>query len=104
MITLDPEFVGSLAPPSKLTTTTIDGKPSVDVPFARLSRLERLRVQGKADETEIAEDEAETGDLDPNPKKRSKEEIQKKMMRGKGKSLKRFVKISISLFLLILNL
>jgi hypothetical protein len=46
----------------------------------------------------------ETGDLDSNPKKRSKEEIQKKMMRGKGKSLKRFVIISISLFLLILNL
>jgi len=104
MITLDPEFVGSLAPPSKLTTTTIDGKPSADIPFARLSRLERLRVQGKADETEIAEDDVETGDLDSNPKKRSKEEIQKKMMRGKGKSLKRFVIISLSSHSRVLNL
>jgi|ERR1700722_6725176 len=93
MIALDPEFVGSLAPPSKLTTvTTVDGKPPVDIPFARLPRLERLRVQGKADETEIADDNDDGGEnLDSNSKKELKEEREKKKMRGKRKSLKRQV-------------
>lgn len=90
MISLDPEFVGSLAPPSKLTTAaTMDVKPQSSIPFARLPRLERLRVQGKADETEIADNsEGEDDHLDPSAKK---EEREKKKMRGKGKSLKRFV-------------
>jgi U3 small nucleolar RNA-associated protein 7 len=88
MITLDPEFVGSLAPPSKLTTTT-NGK--ADVPFPRLPRLERLRVQGKADETEDIEGDEHGDEDDPNGKKHSKEEREKRKMRGKGKSMKRFV-------------
>jgi U3 small nucleolar RNA-associated protein 7 len=87
MITLDPEFVGSLAPPSKLTTN-IDGK--TDIPFARLSRLERLRVQGKADETEDVEGEEDGNEDDSNGKKLSKEEREKRKMRGKGKSMKRY--------------
>jgi len=93
MITLDPEFVGSLVPPSNLTTTTtIDGKSSQDVPFARLPRLERLRIQGKADEKEIdGGDEHGGDDEDPNRKKQAREEREKRKMRGKGKSLKRFV-------------
>jgi len=54
MITFDPEFVGSLAPPSKLATeTTFDEKPNKEIPFARLPRMERLKVSGKADETEV---------------------------------------------------
>ena len=96
MITLDPEFVGSLAPPSKLTTeTTFDGKPAVEIPYARLPRLERLEVSGKADETEA--DGSEDGvDGDSNGKKESREEREKRKMRGKGKSLKR--SISFCLF------
>jgi U3 small nucleolar RNA-associated protein 7 len=85
MIALDPEFVGSLAPPSKLTTTT---NGTTDTPFARLPRLERLRVQGKADETEIANDEE-----NPNGKNQDREEREKRKMRGKGKSMKRLVHI-----------
>lgn len=93
MIALDPEFIGSLAPPSKLTTgTTFDGKPAVEIPFARLPRLERLRVQGKADETEIGNGES---DDDDESKPQSKEEREKRKMRGKGKSLKRYVTVSI---------
>lgn len=84
MIALDPEFVGSLAPPSKLTTA-VNG--TNNTPFARLPRLERLRVQGKADETEIAN---ESGDEDPNGKKEDRETREKRKMRGKGKSMKRF--------------
>lgn len=94
MISLDPSFVGSLAPPSKLTTvTTIDGKPPVAIPFSRLPRLERLRVQGKADETELTDDD-DVGGKDgknTNGKEQSKEEREKRKMRGKGKSLKRCV-------------
>ncbi|PBK71320.1 BING4CT-domain-containing protein [Armillaria solidipes] len=95
LITLDPEFVGSLAPPSKLTTeTTFDGKPSVEIPFTRLPRLERLRVQGKADETEVLsdDDEASGAEADPEAKARSKEEKEKRKMRGKNKSLKRYLR------------
>lgn len=98
MISLDPEFVGSLAPPSKLTTNvalTVNGKSAPDIPFARLPRLERLRVQGKADETEIGgdDDDASGDDAgdDTHGKKQSREEREKRKMRGKGKSLKRFV-------------
>ena len=82
MIALDPDFVGSLAPPTKLTTAVHDKH---DIPFARLPRLERLRVKGKADETEL--DDAE----DDRGKKQSREEREKRKMRDKGKSLKRCV-------------
>ncbi|KAH7909100.1 BING4CT-domain-containing protein [Hygrophoropsis aurantiaca] len=54
MIALDPDFIGSLAPPTKLTTAVNDKN---DTPFARLPRLE-----------------------------------QKRKMRGKGKSLKRYLR------------
>jgi hypothetical protein len=88
MIALDPEFVGSLAPPSKLTT---GANSTNDIPFARLPRLERLRVQGKADETEIANHSDD--DTNPNGKKEDREAREKRKMRGKGKSMKRLVTI-----------
>ena len=92
MIALDPDFVGSMALPTKLTTAVNDKH---DIPFARLPRLERLRVEGKADETELdagvdAEDDAD-GAEDRGGKKKSREEREKRKMRGKGKSLKRCV-------------
>jgi U3 small nucleolar RNA-associated protein 7 len=48
MITLDADFVGSLA--QAPIAPTHDGKKVVETSFARLPRLERLRVQGKADD------------------------------------------------------
>ena len=94
MITLDPEFVGSLAPEPKLTTA-VNGTHGI--PFARLPRLERLRVQGKADETEeadvdapVAEDEDDK--VSAQKKKLTKEEKEKKKMRGKNKALKRYLR------------
>ncbi|TFK32296.1 BING4CT-domain-containing protein [Crucibulum laeve] len=95
MITLDPEFIGSLAPPSKLTTsTTFDGKPPVDIPYSRLPRMERLKVSGKADTTEVVEsgDEAVDSGEGDHGKKESREEREKRKMRGKGKSLKRYLR------------
>ncbi|EIN04709.1 BING4CT-domain-containing protein [Punctularia strigosozonata HHB-11173 SS5] len=92
-ITLDPEFIGTLAPPTKLTTA-VNGK--VDTPYARLPRLERLRVSGKADETEAAgssEEEADEGDGNKDEHAReSKATKEKKKMRGKNKSLKRYLR------------
>jgi len=89
MITLDPEMVGNLAPPSKLTTgTTSEGKPVAEIPYARLSRMERLKVSGKADTTEDnSGDEREV-----DGKKEFQEEREKRRMRGKGKSLKRYLR------------
>lgn len=94
MIALDPEFVGSLAPPTKLTTA-VDDKS--DVPFARLPRLDRLKVSGKADETEEVDDDDEAsgdenGDGTEKPVRLSKAEKEKKKMRGKNKSLKRYLR------------
>ncbi|KAF7369018.1 WD-REPEATS-REGION domain-containing protein [Mycena venus] len=91
MITLDPELIGSLASEPKLsTTTTFDGKPprGAETPFARLPRLERLRVQGRADESEVVDPD----DTAPDGRKLTKEEKERKKMRGKGKSLKRFLR------------
>ncbi|KAJ6466966.1 BING4CT-domain-containing protein [Mycena sanguinolenta] len=92
MITLDPELIGSLAPEPKLSTTTtaFDGKPARgnETPFARLPRLERLRVQGKADESEVVDPD----DSAPDGRKLTKEEKERKKMRGKGKSLKRYLR------------
>jgi U3 small nucleolar RNA-associated protein 7 len=99
MIALDPEFIGALAPPSKLTITpTVDGKPSVDIPFSILPRLQRLHVQGTADETEVVDEAEEDRDMDPEAKKQAREEREKRKMRGKGKSLKRSAFICLSCF------
>jgi hypothetical protein len=104
MITLDPDFVGSLAPPSKLTYTNTtaasdkSGRQKApvegDILFRNLPRLERLRVQGKADETEIIEEsEEEDSSNDVNGGKTDKRVEKEKMkMRGKGKALKRYLK------------
>lgn len=86
MITLDPEFVGSMAPPTNLTTDT-NGKP--DTPFARLPRQHRLKLQGRADETEEVSEE-EGGDEEG--KVLRKEEKEKKRMRGKNKAMKRYLR------------
>lgn len=96
MIALDPEFVGSLAPEPKLTTA-VDDKS--ELPYARLPRLERLRVSGKADETEEGDEQdagsdAEGSEAGDKPTTMSKAEKEKKKMRGKNKSLKRYELVS----------
>ncbi|KDQ18603.1 hypothetical protein BOTBODRAFT_63501 [Botryobasidium botryosum FD-172 SS1] len=100
LITLDPEFIGSLAPQEERPTYDQLGKKVV-APYARLPRLERLRVSGKADETEVGEEkeQADGGgeedgmQADESPKQTSSEKPEKvKMkMKGKGKSMKRWL-------------
>ena len=85
MISLDPEFVGSMAPPTKLTTD-INGKP--DTPFARLPRQHRIKLQGRADETEEVSAE-EDGNEGKGAKAKSEE---KRRMRGKNKAMKRYLR------------
>ena len=116
MIALDPEFVGRLAPESKLTTRAEmlreknsgegqggKGKKEGEVPFARMSRMERLSVAGKMDLSEVvgSDDEDVGGDEggdgqkeggERGRRKESKEEREKRKMRGKGKSLKRYLR------------
>ncbi|CAL1710766.1 unnamed protein product [Somion occarium] len=93
MISVDPDFVGSLAPEPKLSTAVTENAKN-EIPFARLPRYERLRVQGKADETEMmSADEAENAEGDDDEKKtKGKEEKEKRKMRGKNKSLKRYLR------------
>ena len=100
MITLDPEVIGSLAPPSKLTyanSTSNSGKQKVhvegDVPFRTLPRLERLKGLGTADETEPTRDDEEgSGDETGGEKSQKRIPKEKMKMRGKGKALKRYLK------------
>ncbi|KAE9384935.1 WD40 repeat-like protein, partial [Gymnopus androsaceus JB14] len=100
MIALDSEFVGSLAPPSKLTTDTTGGSGSsraTEILFSRLPRAERLRVSGKADLTEEVYSDAESLEGDKNgsggPKrKEDREEREKRKMHRKGKSMKRYLR------------
>jgi U3 small nucleolar RNA-associated protein 7 len=88
MITLDPEFVGSITPPTKFTTD-INGK--TDVPFARLPRQHRLKLQGRADETEEVSEE-EDREAGEEGKATRKEEEEKKRMRGRNKAIKRYLR------------
>ncbi|KAJ7631960.1 hypothetical protein DFH06DRAFT_1337481 [Mycena polygramma] len=78
VITLDPELIGSLAPEPKLsTTTTFDGKPA--------------RVSGKVDETEVLAPD----DTAPDGRKFTKEEKDRKKMRGKAKECDRPTAVAI---------
>lgn len=88
MIALDPEFIGSMAPPTKLTTD-VNGKP--DIPFARLPRQHRLKLQGRADEIEEASEE-EVENQGEEGKASRKEEKEKKRMRGRNKAMKRYLR------------
>ena len=47
-----------------MTEMTFDGKPTKEIPFARLSRMGQLKVFGKADETEVVSEgeDAERGE------------------------------------------
>jgi U3 small nucleolar RNA-associated protein 7 len=90
MIALDPEFLGGFAPQSHLS----EGVDRDTMSFSRQPRLHRLRVQGKADETEDASENEAVVDCpadSSNPSKRDRMGQGKRKMRGKDKSLKRFV-------------
>ncbi|KAG8740122.1 Small subunit (SSU) processome component, partial [Ceratobasidium sp. 428] len=87
MITLDPEFIGQLAEPGHVPFTT------PELPFRRKSRLDRLRDLGRADESPGSEEEGDVEDENTEQGKKTQPEVKEKMkMRGKGKSMKRYLK------------
>jgi hypothetical protein len=90
LIALDPEFLGGFAPQSQLT----EGVDRATMPFARQPRLHRLRIQEKVDKTEDASENETEVDCPAdggNSSKRDRMGQGKRKMRGKDKSLKRFV-------------
>ncbi|KAJ2912900.1 hypothetical protein MD484_g7514, partial [Candolleomyces efflorescens] len=124
LITLDPSFVGkfdasalSASSSTSLVATAaqslLDKKDKakwgdsvrvkqvgVDLPFARMKRVERLGVQGKLDVENAASDtsdddgdgDVKMGDDEDGNKANGKEEKEKKRLRGRNKSLKRYLR------------
>lgn len=103
MITVTGPQPGSLVPPAKLTLPGGEGKVP-EVPFARLPRIDRLKVAGKYDVTEVdtsddenrnftseGDGEDKEGRKTKDPVKKELKERVKKKMRGKNKAMKRFV-------------
>ena len=86
MITLDPELIGQLAEPGHVPFTT------AELPFSKKPRLDRLRELGKADELLASEEEGEEVGGNNEERRARKEEKVKMKMRGKGKSMKRYLK------------
>lgn len=98
MITVTGPAPGTLVAPSKATLPGGEGAVA-EVPFARQSRLDRLKTSGKYDATD--DDDQEWGGIDDRgegdeddiaqdgrQKKFLKAVVEKKM-RGKNKSMKR---------------
>ncbi|CAE6457232.1 unnamed protein product, partial [Rhizoctonia solani] len=87
MITLDPEFMGRLAEPGHVPFAT------PELPFRQKPRLDRLRDLGKADESPVSEEEGGDVNADEGGEQASRPKEKDKMkMRGKGKSLKRYLR------------
>lgn len=83
MISLNTNFIGTVALAPKRTYS------EAAVPFSQLPRTQRLQLQGKTDEPmeEDAEDDAEE-----TTEGASKPAKEKHKMRGKGKSMSRFLR------------
>ncbi|CAE7083826.1 unnamed protein product [Rhizoctonia solani] len=87
MITLDPEFIGQLAEPGHIPFTT------PELPFRQKPRLDRLRELGKADESPASDgEEVDDINADGGDEKSGPIQKEKMKMRGKGKSLKRYLR------------
>lgn len=97
-IVLDPEIIGGVAEGAQHGLS----KEGVAGVYRKLPRLERLRVSGKADESEVvdpldAKVDEESGEgfngLTEKERKTKREEAKERIrMRGKDKSMKRFLK------------
>lgn len=96
LITLDANFLGRIGEAKK------ENYSEKAKPFYQMSRLDRLRTNGQADEADEIEARSDDGSADEaaagadGPAKRGqgaiKREKEKHKMRGKGKSMKRFLK------------
>lgn len=92
MIVLDPEIVGSFNPSKSMVTP--EGASAT--PFSRLSRVDKLRVQGNLDETEDVNERSADEDGE-DKKSQPHKQKEKSKMRGKNKSMKRLILFTYSL-------
>ena len=108
MITVNTPAPGSFAPNPKLTLPGGEGKVA-ELPFSRMSRVDRLKLNGKYDATEEVSDTDDANHADPadddnsesaditskdaenGTMKSEKKEKVKMKMRGRNKSMKRWV-------------
>ncbi|WWC69741.1 uncharacterized protein I206_103684 [Kwoniella pini CBS 10737] len=89
LITLDTDFLGKINESRGGETFEERNKRS----FRQLGRLERLRINGKADENEINQLESENENENENElKQNTKEEKIKRKMKGKGGSTSRYLR------------
>ncbi|KAF8759891.1 BING4CT protein [Rhizoctonia solani] len=81
------KFMGRLAEPGHVPFAT------PELPFRQKPRLDRLRDLGKADESPVSEEEGGDVNADEGGEQASRPKEKDKMkMRGKGKSLKRYLR------------
>ncbi|PLW19946.1 hypothetical protein PCANC_11951 [Puccinia coronata f. sp. avenae] len=107
LINLNPNFVGSVAPKAESThqlyqaSSSLQGKnnqtivvndPNSKTPYRKLNRIEKLKLSG-LDPLEAGEEEGEPNEDAEDPENsRNGNTVEKKKMRGKNSSLKRFLR------------
>ncbi|KAI7958942.1 hypothetical protein MJO28_002733 [Puccinia striiformis f. sp. tritici] len=110
LINLNPNFVGSLAPKPQTThqlfqstsatlkdkndQTIVVNNPTSNTPYRKLNRIEKLKLSGVDPLAGEQEDENDGQEDDPDETGDSKNDkpTEKKKMRGKNSSLKRFLR------------
>ena len=89
---MDPTVIGGLAPAKRVSSHTVPGTKST--PFAKLPRVERLRANNALeDPPEMNEaDELDEDEMDDGQGGTKEEKAERMRMRGRGKTLKRFLR------------
>jgi U3 small nucleolar RNA-associated protein 7 len=82
-ITVDPEMLGGLREPGKVDESLVHRKQP---------RIQRLKVTGKADETEIPGEEDEEDNQSGEEQLEAREKRKARKMRGRDKSMKRYLR------------
>jgi U3 small nucleolar RNA-associated protein 7 len=82
-ITVDPEMLGSLREPGKVVEGLVHRKQP---------RMQRLQATGKADETEVQGEEDKEDNQSGEEKPEAREKKKARKMRGKDKSMKRYLR------------
>ena len=86
LITMDTDFLG------KVGEKRMGHEERENASFRQLGRMDRLRLQGKADEPDAPQGDEEDGEGDENEgETASGKERTKKKMRGKGGSMQRYL-------------
>lgn len=88
---MDPSTIGGLAPGRRISNHVVPGTKAT--PFSKLPRIERLRTNGALENPPDEEGDDDDDDMDDeDAAKATPEEREKMKMRGRGKTLKRFLR------------